>query len=102
VTAWFAARNRLDEYEMHRLLFDHPVVRRDLSALKIPSQQERVPGGLTEIPGGALKLDGILATIIVQGGAYQAFSGQRLRQSNWQMKRPQTLPGEGTRTSDST
>lgn len=75
VTAWFAARNRLDEYEMHRLLFDHPEVRRDLAALEIPRQLDRVPGALREVPGGALKLDGILATIIVQGGAYRAFSG---------------------------
>lgn len=75
VTAWFAARNRLDEYEMHRLLFDHPVVRRDLAALEIPPQLDRLPGALREVPGGALKLDGILATIIVQGGAYRAFSG---------------------------
>jgi len=75
VTAWFAARNRLDEYEMHRLLVDSPVVRRDLAALEIPRQLDRAPSGLEEVPGGALKLDGILATIIVQGGAYEAFRG---------------------------
>ncbi len=75
VTAWFAARNRLDEYEMHRLLFDSPIVRRDLSSLEIPAGLDRVPGGLKEVPGGALILDGVLATIIVQGGAYESFKG---------------------------
>lgn len=75
VTAWFAARNRLEEYEMHRLLFDSPVVRRDLAALQIPGRLDRVPGALREVAGGALTLDGILATTIVQGGAYGAFRG---------------------------
>jgi hypothetical protein len=75
VTAWFAARNRLEEYEMHRLLFDSPVVRRDLSPLEIPVRLDRVPGALKEIPGGALNLDGILATTIVHGGAYKSFQG---------------------------
>lgn len=75
VTAWFTARNRLEEYELHRLLFDHPVVRRDLTDLQIPAELDRVPGGLWEVAGGALKLDGILATTIVQGGAYGAYRG---------------------------
>lgn len=74
VTAWFAARNRLDEYEMHRLLFEHPTVRRDLVTLEIPPKLDR-GGGFKEVPGGALNLDGILATIIVQGGAYREFQG---------------------------
>ncbi|MEQ4210447.1 hypothetical protein [Actinopolymorpha sp. B9G3] len=73
VTTWFAARNRLEEYEMHRLLFDSPVVRADLSPLEIPVRLDRVPGALKELPGGALNLDGILATIIVRGGAYKSF-----------------------------
>lgn len=75
VTAWFAARHRFGEYELYRLLFDHPVVRRDLAALEIPEHLDRMPGGLEEVYGGALTLDGILATIIVNGGAYEEFSG---------------------------
>ena len=75
VTAWFAARNRLEENEMHRLLFDSSVARRDLSALQIPARLNRVPGALKEVPGGTLTLDGILATKIVQGGAYKSFQG---------------------------
>jgi len=75
VAAWFASRNRLEEYEMHRLLFDSPIVRRDLAPLEIPAKLDRVPGALKEVPGGALNLDGILATIIVQGGAYKSFQG---------------------------
>lgn len=75
VTAWFAVRNRLEEYELHRVLFDSPVVRRDLAPLQIPTQIDRVPGELEEVAGGALTLDGILATKIVQGGAYRSFAG---------------------------
>jgi len=75
VTAWFAARNRLGEYEMHRLLFENPVVRTELSSLEIPVPLDRVPGSLKEVPGGVLTLDGILATIIVHGGAYKSFQG---------------------------
>jgi hypothetical protein len=75
VTAWFAARNRLEEYEMHRVLFDNSVVREQLSALQIPTRLDRVPGALREVPGGALALDGILAMILVQGGAYRSFQG---------------------------
>lgn len=75
VTAWFAARNRLDEYEMHRLLFDAQPVRSGLEELQIPARLARVPGSLSEIPGGALVLDGMLAHLIVSGGAYHAFEG---------------------------
>ena len=75
VTAWFAARNRLDEYELHRLLFDSQEVRSALDALRIPATLERVPGNLSEVPGGALMLEGMLAHEIVTGGAYHAFEG---------------------------
>lgn len=75
VTAWFAARNRLHEYEMHRLLFDSRTVRGQLDELQIPAAVDRVPGGLSEVPGGALMLDGMLARVIVSGGAYRAYAG---------------------------
>ncbi|GAA1241093.1 hypothetical protein [Oryzihumus leptocrescens] len=75
VTAWFAARNRLEEYEMHRLLFDAQSVRSGLEELQIPADLARVPGSLSEIPGGALMLDGMLARVIVSGGAYHQFEG---------------------------
>src|SRR4051794_39041633 len=78
-TAWFAARNRFAEYEMHRLLLESPAVRDGLSALQIPEGLDRVPGDLQEVSGGALQLDGILANIIVQGGAYRAFEGSAAR-----------------------
>lgn len=79
VTAWFAARNRLDEYEMHRLLFDSQPVRWQLEELQIPAALDRVPGGLLEVAGGALMLDGMLAHIIVSGGAYRAFDGPAIQ-----------------------
>lgn len=75
VTAWFAARNRLDEYEMHRLLLDSRTVRGQLEELQIPAALDRVPGGLSEVAGGALMLDGMLAHVIVSGGAYRAYAG---------------------------
>lgn len=75
VTAWFAARNRHDEYETLRLLFDSPAVRSDLAALKIPRRLDRIPGGLGEEWPGVLCLDGILAEDIVTGGAYRRFAG---------------------------
>ena len=78
-TAWFAARNRLEEYELLRLLFDSPAVRSDLSALKIPRTLDRVPGGLTEQWAGPLCLDGLLAAVIVTGGAYRRFEGPAAR-----------------------
>ena len=82
VTAWFAARNRLDEYEMHRVLFDAQSVRRTLGDLEIPASLDRVPGGLSEVRGGALMLDGILARVIVSGGAYRAFDGPAIEAKN--------------------
>jgi hypothetical protein len=82
VTAWFAARNRLDEYEMHRLLFDSQTVRWQLADLAIPASLDRVPGGLSEVPGGALMLDGMLARTIVSGGAYRAFQGPAILAKN--------------------
>jgi hypothetical protein len=74
-TQWFASRNRLVEYELHRVFLDHPVVRQELAELQIPTELERVPGGLKEEWSGALALDGTLAARLVHGGAYQKFTG---------------------------
>lgn len=82
VTAWFAARNRLGEYELHRLLFESQTVRWQLEELQIPAALDRVPGNLSEVAGGALMLDGILAQIIVSGGAYHAFDGPAIQAKN--------------------
>ena len=51
VAAWFAARNRLEEYEMHRLFFDSPSVRSKLRDLHIPAHLDAVSDGLGEVPG---------------------------------------------------
>jgi hypothetical protein len=75
VTAWFASRNRFEEYELLRVLFDSAVVREDLRELHIPDQVGRRPGQLSEEWCGSLCLDGILAGVIVQGGAYEQFKG---------------------------
>jgi hypothetical protein len=74
-TAWFAARNRYEEYELLRLLFDSDAVRSGLADLRIPNDLDRVPGGLTEQWAGALCLDGILAGVVVTGGAYKRYRG---------------------------
>ncbi|MFI7585707.1 hypothetical protein ACIB24_01380 [Spongisporangium articulatum] len=74
-TAWFMSRNRLDEYEMQRVLLDHPTVRDDLAELKIPAVLDRMPGGLEEQAGGSLLLDGLLARALTLGGAYDNYPG---------------------------
>lgn len=75
VTAWFVGRNRPDEYELLRVFLDSERVRTDLAELGIPTELDSVPGGLREQWGGALCLDGLLAGVIVQGGAYRKYAG---------------------------
>jgi hypothetical protein len=38
LTSWFTARNRFEEYELPRVLFDSAVVREDLRELQIPDE----------------------------------------------------------------
>ena len=76
VAAWFVSRNQLDYYELHRHLFDDPVVREDLQEIEMPEQVGRVPAGLAEQWQGALSLDGLLAGLLVLGGAYRSFDGR--------------------------
>jgi hypothetical protein len=75
VTSWFAARNRFEEYELLRVLFDSAVVREDLRELQIPDEVGRLPGQLREEWSGSLCLDGILAHVLIRGGAYERFRG---------------------------
>lgn len=73
VTHWFMSRNRLEEYELHRLLFSSASFNEALPDLKVPAQLDRVPGALAEQWAGALTLDGTLAGLLVTGGAYGKF-----------------------------
>jgi hypothetical protein len=75
VTQWFASRNRLDEYELHRTLFESPAFRDSLPELQVPDKVARVPAGLSEQWAGALMLDGAWAGLLVSGGAYGRFEG---------------------------
>lgn len=79
--AWFLSRNRFDEYELHRLFFEHPTVRRDLATLQIPERLERSTAQQRDLGVAGLRhsdiltLDGLLAGILVGGGAYERFRG---------------------------
>ena len=75
VAQWFASRNRLDEYELFRLLFDSDTFREALPALDVPPRLDRVAARLKEQWAGSLMLDGAWAGLIVQGGAYERFRG---------------------------
>lgn len=72
-TAWYLSRNRFQEYEFLRFFFSDPVVREGLRDLQLPATPDT--GGFEEQWAGSLCLDGFLAGVIVNGGAYKAFTG---------------------------
>ncbi|GAA3688911.1 hypothetical protein GCM10022267_89600 [Lentzea roselyniae] len=72
-TAWFMSRNRLDEYDLLRVFFSSKVVRKGLAELQVPRKLKR--GLFEEQWAGSLCLDGSLAGVIVDGGAYEAYKG---------------------------
>ena len=49
-TAWFLARNRVEEYELLRVFFDSTVVREGLGELQIPTALIHGVGGFQELP----------------------------------------------------
>jgi hypothetical protein len=73
-TAWFTSRNRIEEYDLFRVLLGSKVVRKSLPELQIPRE---LTGdlGFEQRWAGSLCLDGILAGVIVTGGAYKAYQG---------------------------
>lgn len=75
VAQWFISRNRLDEYELFRLLFTSDIVRRTLPDLAVPATLGSDVGGLQQHAAGALVLDGLWAHLITGGGAYHRFAG---------------------------
>lgn len=72
--AWFMARNRLEDYDLLRVFFDDEVVREGLGELRIPRPLTDALG-FEQQWAGSLCLDGVLAGLIVEGGAYQAYRG---------------------------
>lgn len=72
-TAWYLSRNRFEEYHFLRFFFGNAVVREGLRELQLPENPDT--GGFEEQRAGSLCLDGLLAGLIVHGGAYRAFSG---------------------------
>lgn len=74
-TAWFFARNRVEEYELLRVFFDSRVVREGLGELQIPSPLGHGVGGFQEQWAGSLCLDGLFAGVIADGGAYKRYRG---------------------------
>ncbi|MEV6239846.1 hypothetical protein [Lentzea sp. NPDC051838] len=72
-TAWYLSRNRFADYHFLRFFFSDAVVREGLRDLKIPEKPD--DGSFEEQWAGSLCLDGLLAGLIVNGGAYKAFDG---------------------------
>jgi hypothetical protein len=77
VTGWFVSRWMSEEYELLRLLFESQAFRGAFPLLQVPERLDRVPGGL--VREHMLMLDGHLAQILVQGGAYTTFQGSAAR-----------------------
>lgn len=75
VAQWFVSRNRFDEYELFRLLFESETFRGTLPELDVPLTLDRAAAGLKEQWAGSLMLDGAWAGLILQGGAYERFRG---------------------------
>jgi hypothetical protein len=65
----------VEEYELLRVFFDSRVVREGLSRLQIPSPLGHDVGSFREKWAGSLSLDGVLAGLIVNGGAYERYRG---------------------------
>jgi len=76
--AWFVARNRAEEFELLRVFFDSEAVREGLSDLQIPSPLGSGDGGFQQERTGSLCLDGILADVILSGGAYGRYRGSAM------------------------
>jgi len=73
-TAWYMARRKLDDYDLLHALFNNELVREGLAELLIPRPLPRAMGFWEEW-AGPLCLDGLLAGVIVTGGAYRKFTG---------------------------
>lgn len=73
--AWFLARGHFDEYEYLRIFFNDPVVRAGLAEMQLPPDLRKPIKSLHAERSGVLGLDGDLAEVIVEGGAYEAFNG---------------------------
>jgi hypothetical protein len=71
--AWFTARQRIDEYGLLGVLFGDETVREGLAELQLPPRPDL--SSLYEAWAGPLRLDGFLAGVIVNGGAYKAYRG---------------------------
>lgn len=69
---WFGSRNRLDEIDFFDRFLSSPAVSSALPALKIGASG--VSGTGFE-RGSPLTLDGEIAQVLVQGGAYDKFAG---------------------------
>ncbi|GAB2834011.1 hypothetical protein [Lentzea nigeriaca] len=72
--AWFMSRNRVEDYNLFRVFFDDQAVRNGLSELQIPAPLTEALG-FEQQWAGSLCLDGVLAGLIVQGGAYERYKG---------------------------
>ncbi|HEX6683263.1 MAG TPA: hypothetical protein VF062_10725 [Candidatus Limnocylindrales bacterium] len=70
---WFAARNLLCEYDFFKHFLGSEPVERALPQLRIPQILRFLP--FRDNASGLLTLDGELAALLVEGGAYKRFEG---------------------------
>lgn len=73
---WFGGGSNLHAYENFRALLESSAARKAMSEILTPSPfPTGTPPDFPGVAGGALGLDGDLATLLVLGGAYERFRG---------------------------
>lgn len=73
---WFTGGTSLQAYENFRTLLESRAARRAMPEVLVPSPfPTGSPPDFSGVAGGALGLDGDLATLLVLGGAYERFRG---------------------------
>jgi hypothetical protein len=73
---WFKTTSNLDTYATFRQLLESAAAQRAMPKLLVPSPfPNGSPPEFYEVGGGALDLDGVLAKLLVLGGAYERFQG---------------------------
>ena len=71
---WFVTRNRFDEYGFVDHFLTSPALR-DAAPDLVRDREDTQAADLRESPGGAFALDGLLASTLMSGGAYERFEG---------------------------
>ncbi|MDX8053498.1 hypothetical protein SK571_29355 [Lentzea sp. BCCO 10_0798] len=72
-TTWYTARRQIDGYGLLRTFFGNEVVREGLAPLQLAPDPDI--SSLEEPLAATLSLDGMLAWVLVNGGAHKAYEG---------------------------